>query len=335
MDRVVKGDRFQLKWEQLPSLPDPEGYAGMYAGACGGGLLVAGGANFPEKPLWEGGKKCWTDKVYFLKEGETAWKEVGRLPMPLAYGAGVSTPEGVMIMGGTTPEGVRSECYLLRVEGGCVVCEQLPELPVGLTGHSAVLCGDKVYVVGGSSLPGEQDALNRLFIYSLSAREWTEGPSLCGRGRFLHQMAHDDGRIYVLGGIGLAANEQGKPCRDMLREAWRYSEQTGWERLADLPRFCAAAPTPAPVWGGRIFLLGGDDASRAGIPPQEHPGFHRVSLAYDTRRDCWEEAPAPAVGRAVLPCVPNGKRAVIVNGERKPGKRSNEVWAIDWEGGEA
>jgi solute:Na+ symporter, SSS family len=45
------------KWERLPSLPDKEGFAGPFAGTSRGVLLVAGGANFPEKKPREGGKK--------------------------------------------------------------------------------------------------------------------------------------------------------------------------------------------------------------------------------------------------------------------------------------
>lgn len=32
-------------WFQLPALPDPEGFAGGFAGVAGGRLLFAGGAN--------------------------------------------------------------------------------------------------------------------------------------------------------------------------------------------------------------------------------------------------------------------------------------------------
>jgi len=44
----LPGSRADLTWKQLPSLPDEEGFAGMYAGVSNGALLAAGGANFPE-----------------------------------------------------------------------------------------------------------------------------------------------------------------------------------------------------------------------------------------------------------------------------------------------
>ena len=38
-------------------LPDPVGVARPFAGVSGGRVMIAGGANFPEKPLADGGRK--------------------------------------------------------------------------------------------------------------------------------------------------------------------------------------------------------------------------------------------------------------------------------------
>lgn len=315
-------------WSPLAPLPDAEGFAGSYAGVHGGALIVAGGANFPEKPLWEGGAKRWTDKVFVLEHPAAEWKESSALPKPLGYGATVSLPEGVMLIGGSNAEGAANDCYLLSYVSGSVKCRALAPLPVTLTGHAAVLLNGKVYVQGGSHAAGEQDAQSGLWVYDPADDVWSEGEALPGRGRFLHQMAIAGDSLYVLGGIGLKPGEDGRRMRDMLTEAWAYSESEGWRRIADLPRFCAAAPTPAPVFGGSIYLLGGDDASVKGYTPQNHPGFHSVSLSYSPSDDLWAEAGAVSAPRAVLPCVMWGDMAVIVNGEQRPGKRSNEVWSI-------
>ena len=91
-----------LKWDRLPPLPDELGVAGPFAGVHEGVLLVAGGANFPE-PVWES-EKAWHDRIYVLvKEGsDFVWHEAGRLPGPRAYGAAVSTPDGVVTLSGPT-----------------------------------------------------------------------------------------------------------------------------------------------------------------------------------------------------------------------------------------
>ena len=317
-----------LEWKALASLPDAEGFAGSYAGVHAGALIVAGGANFPEKPLWEGGPKRWTDRVFVLAGESEGWQEAAPLPKPLGYGASVSLPEGVMLIGGSNAEGAVSDCYLLVREGDVVLCKALAPLPTTLTGHAAALLGGRVYVCGGSVAAGEQDAESRLWIYDPAADAWSEGAPLPGRGRFLHQTATVGDTLYVLGGIGLKPGEDGRQVRDMLTEAWSYTEAGGWKRLADLPRYCAAAPTPAPVFGEKIYLLGGDDATVKGYTPQNHPGFHSASLCYAPAEDAWDEAGEVAAPRAVLPCAMWGDKAVIVNGEQRPGKRSNEVWSI-------
>ncbi len=335
---VAQASAHALVWDKLPDLPDAEGYAGMYAGvavdtrtgeSC---LVAAGGANFPDKPLWEGGTKCWTDRIFLLTHGASKWDEPAKLPKPMGYGATVSLPQGVMLIGGCNAEGVFRDCLLISLSGGALQLTPLQPLPVGLAGHAAAMLDGKVYVLGGSLAPGEQDAQNSLFVYDPATDAWTEGEALPARGRFLHQMASTDGALYVLGGIGVKPGKNGRMVRDMLTEAWLYTPQGGWDRAADLPRFCAAAPTPAPVSPeGKIYLLGGDDASVKGVDsPKNHPGFHSVSLSYCSMNNTWkEEGPIPAA-RAVLPCAMWNGKAVIFNGEQRPGKRSNEVWAASF-----
>ncbi len=319
-------------WKQLPDLPDPEGFAGSFAGISHDALIVAGGANFPEKPMWEGGPKTWTDRVFVLASPQGDWVEAGKLPFPCAYGASVSTPDGVVCLGGCDREGHRSEVTLLSWEQGRLACTTLPSLPVPLANMGAVLMGERIYVLGGSRFPGEQDAENALYSLDLSANApvWQEEAPLPGKGRFLFEMAVFEDSLYVLGGIALQPAADGKKARELLREAWSYSSDLGWQRLPDLPRFCAAAPAPAPVsLSGKVYLLGGDDGSRAGFTPvQEHPGFNPGSLVFDIRSLSWADLGAIPAARAVLPCVQWQGAAILVNGELRPGKRSNQIWSV-------
>lgn len=41
----------QSEWAKLAPLPDKEGFASPFAGVIAGKLVVAGGANFPDKNL--------------------------------------------------------------------------------------------------------------------------------------------------------------------------------------------------------------------------------------------------------------------------------------------
>ncbi|HEX6961132.1 MAG TPA: hypothetical protein VF175_04645, partial [Lacipirellula sp.] len=66
-----------LQWETLPPVPDPRGVAAPFAGVTENQLLVAGGANFPERPPWKNGKKVWYDRVWALASPKASWQGVG------------------------------------------------------------------------------------------------------------------------------------------------------------------------------------------------------------------------------------------------------------------
>lgn len=320
-------------WARLADLPDKEGFAGSYAGTSHDTLLVAGGANFPEKPLWEGGPKIWSDKVFVLKSPDSTWEHAGTLPHPYAYGASVSIPEGMLCIGGSDSKGHRREVYLLSYGDDGLQCVEYPSLPVPLANMSAVLLGSTVFVFGGSNQPGEQDACSTLYSLDISKgkSQWRSEEELPGRGRFLFQMGVSHDTLFIMGGVALKEDANGKIGRDLLKETWSYSPKHGWQRLPDSPRYCAAAPSPAPVssCGRFIYLAGGDDGSITGFSPiQDHPGFVSGSLLFDTENLSWTDlGPIPAP-RAVLPCCNWKGKAIIVNGELRPGKRSNEVWSI-------
>jgi N-acetylneuraminic acid mutarotase len=90
-----------LTWSELPRLPDRQGFGGPYAGSHNGALLVGGGANFPDKPPWEDGRKVWYDSVFVLDKPDGAWKPAGRLPRATGYGVSLSTEDGIACIGGS------------------------------------------------------------------------------------------------------------------------------------------------------------------------------------------------------------------------------------------
>ena len=85
-----------LRWEPLPPLPDPQGFAGAYVGVAGDALLVAGGANFPGGRPWDGAPKVWYDDVFVLPAPDKPWRTGWKLPRPLGYGVSLSTDQGVI-----------------------------------------------------------------------------------------------------------------------------------------------------------------------------------------------------------------------------------------------
>lgn len=320
-----------LTWNKIPPLPESLGVAAPFAGVSGDSLLVAGGANFPGKMPWEGGRKVWTDKVWLLDRPDGVWREAGRLPRPLAYGMSVTARDGIICIGGSDAERHYPDVFHLAWKDGKLLIKSLPPLPLPLSGASGALVNDTLYVACGAEHPGEQAASRRAFALDLTAENpsWQELPRLPGKARLLATGAAHGDAFYLFGGVALEPQADGKISRVYLRDAWSYVEGRGWERLPDLPKPNAAAPSPAPVIAGRIFLLAGDDGSRAGFTPvAAHPGFPATILSYSPTEERWSEtgnAPAP---RATVPVTQWRGMFIIPSGEVRPGVRSPEVWSI-------
>ncbi len=326
-------------WEQLPDLPEPPGVAAPFAGVSGGALIVAGGANFPDKMPWEGGKKIWHDTVWLLDKPDGAWREAGKLPRALAYGVAVSVPGAVLCIGGSDAERHYAEVLSLVWQDGKLEAktEAVPgPVPVPLANAAgAVDENENVYVACGSTEPGEKRASNRVFCAGWRAKvvQWRELQPLPAEPRILPVAAARGDTFYLFGGAALEVRD-GKSSRRYLRDAWRYTEADGWKRLADMPKACVAAASPAPVTGGKVLLIAGDDGSLAGFAPVErHPGFPKTMLRYDIATNSWAahaDVPAP---RATVPCVEWQGGFVIPSGEVRPGVRSPEVWSLRGDGG--
>src|SRR5947209_2113565 len=107
-----------LRWQPLPPLPDPVGFAGSFAGVSKDALIFGGGANFPDRPPWQGGKKAWHDSVFVLDNARGPWKTGFQLPRPNAYGVSATTREGLVCAGGSDAERHFTEVIRLEWAGG-------------------------------------------------------------------------------------------------------------------------------------------------------------------------------------------------------------------------
>lgn len=319
------------RWERLPPLPDREGFAGPFAGVSHEMLLVAGGANFPEKEPWEGGKKVWHDTIFALDRPNGEWRVVGKLPRPLGYGISVTHRDGVVCAGGSDPDRHHANAFRLEWRAGKVISTPLPPLPRPVANACGALVGDTLYVAGGQETPDAAGTLTSVYRIDLAAANpgWREIESWPGGGRMLAIAASFDGAFWLVGGADLVIGKGGKVERRYLKDAFRYDPDRGWKRLADLPRPAVAAPSPAPADGSGFFILGGDDGSKVGFtPPERHPGFGRTILRFDGKTGTWAEAGGIPAPRVTVPTVRWNNVWIIPSGEVRPGVRSPEVWSF-------
>jgi N-acetylneuraminate epimerase len=316
-------------WRQLAPLPNKLGVAGAFAGVSGGALLVAGGANFPDKMPWDGGAKVWHDEVFVLEKPDGQWRVAGKLPMPLGYGVAISHARGLICIGGSDARQHHASVQVLRWNKGRLDIERLPNLSYACANLSGALIGNTLYVAGGTTTSTATNALNNFFSIDLTAKlsRWRMQEPWPGSARIFATAGAHDGSFYLFGGAALKPDVDGKPVREWLRDAWRYTPGNGWKRLADLPRVAVAAPSPAPLLNGRLLILGGDDGAQVNTPSAQHRGFRREILAYDPKTDRWEQLGETPFAHVTTSAVQWKECLVIPSGEIRPGVRSPEVWS--------
>ena len=79
-----------------------KGVSASYAALIDGKLIVAGGANFPDKLGFEGGSKVFYDEIMLFDEVQNVWRQIGKLPQKSAYGVSVPVSDGTLWIGGNT-----------------------------------------------------------------------------------------------------------------------------------------------------------------------------------------------------------------------------------------
>jgi N-acetylneuraminate epimerase len=321
-----------LRWEKLSPLPNRGGLGSPYAGVSNGKLLVAGGANFPQAPPWEGGKKLWYDTVYALSEPQGDWKEVGKLMRPMGYGVSATAPVGVVCAGGSDLQRHYRDVFLLQLVAGGLESKALPLLPRPMANGCGAMSGNTLYVAGGIEEPNSTNALRTFWALDLAAATpaWRELEPSPGPGRMLAVAAVQDGAFFLISGTSLCGDAEGKPVRRYLTDVYRYRPSSGWKRMADIPRPALAAPSPAPVVEtSRILVLSGDDGTKLGFQPlQQHPGFTKDILAYQVMTDTWTRMGEVPATQVTVPAVAWRGRHVIPNGEIRPGVRTPDVWSF-------
>ncbi len=317
-------------WTPRPAYPLPPGMAGLIAGAHGGVLLAAGGANFPDRMPWEGGKKVYYDEIFVIAPGDRAWRPAGRLPERRAYAAAVPVADGVLVLGGENADTVFADTLRLRWTGSTVVVERGPALPAARTSPVAAVLGGSVYVAGGYA-PGAVRTSCGDFWRLDPARGgagWQALASWPGPTRAQGTIAVHDGALYLISGLEQVTDVEGRPKPAYLSDAYRFREDK-WERLPDLPWTAIAAPAPAPVSNGpgRIWVLGGVDSRRVGKVPRDTRVPDHV-LYFDVAAHAWrpseERWPDPVV---TAPAVPFGGEWWIISGETMAGVRTTSVWS--------
>ncbi len=338
--------------EGNPSL----GFAGMMGGTHNDVIIAAGGANFPAGLPWEGGKKVYSDKIYVLKVGQ--WQLSNHsLKNPLAYGASVSTSDGVLVLGGEDKKITHDKVFLLRFNTSTEKIEivDYPSLPEPLAYSAAVIEDGFVYIVGGKN---SKESVNSFYRLSLKEKsKWEKLDNFPGDPRALHtaavQETKDSRKLFVIGGRNQMAGKKSETFTDYLS----YDLSKGvWQNEGDIiinnqPRVLMGAS--AETMGSmHLMVYGGSDkvlfdqlenvalelsqTSNDSIVAQltekrdailnTHPGFSKDILGYNAITKKWfvydslpNKIPVTALS------FKKDDEFFIVSGEVSPGIRTPKV----------
>jgi N-acetylneuraminic acid mutarotase len=267
---------------------------------------VAGGANFPGKMPWEGGTKVWWDDIWVLENvagPRPEWMSgsVFRLPRPLAYGFSVSTPEGVICVGGNDAAHCYPEVFQLAWDPSArtVRTTVLPPLPQPLTNLAGALVGRTLFVAGGQHLVKAGAAVSVFWALDLGLRgradefKWRELPTWPGPARVLAvaaaQGAPGQEQFFLFSG----RRPQAGGATRLLTDAYAYDPRTGrWRTLANVgggKGVSVMAGVAAAVGRDEVYVFGGDRGDLF-LELEAH------DLAIERGRGRWAEADAAVRG---------------------------------------
>ncbi len=355
-----------IEWKRIAVLPGKEGTASIgLAGAInatsGKTMVIAGGANFPEKMPWEGGKKHYSDEIHVLQKrnGKYSWNKniSSRLPEPIAYCGNTSTPLGIVYAGGENDAGLSDKAFLLKLSssGDQVQIQALPSLPLPLTNISLTHIGNVVYAIGGD---GAMLSSSRFFSLDLTsgASKWDilpDLPAALANAVALAQNGPGGMNIYVVGGrskhpSGISELRSSLYIYDPGSQTWKAGAAiSDGNKSMNL-----SAGTGLSVSDRYLVMMGGDSGevfhqieiylsqiSKAATEKEKaelaakknqlitkHQGFYRGILVYNTHTNTWNKIGAlPFPARVTTTATLWGKHIILSNGEVKPGVRTPDV----------
>lgn len=331
------------EWQKMTTLPDGEGYGGMFAGTIGGQLVAGGGSRF-DRPVWLGGTKSFSDSLFILQDPESAWRRIdSALPYPVGHAAFASTDSGIIVAGGLNDSGAQNGVFLLSLDGKEPTVTALTPMPHTNAYGAGAVAGDYFYIAGGAQ---DSAALTQptpqCWRLPLTGGDWERLPDIPGEVPLAPAMASDGTRLYVLGGIAYQPDADGKPIPAPLTQAFCFDPQTHvWTQIENLPA-ARVAPAAALLPSGEIFVVGGYAKVHQGSQ-QTHPGFDAETFLYDPTQNAWHAGPSlpratetpgdQAVVDGPLPPIAAplvhwDDRMVLVGGEVLPTIRTGTVLAL-------
>jgi len=350
-----------IEWKTIAELPPFReqsksiGVAGPVVGIINNKLIVAGGANFPDKMPWQGGKKIYYNNIsIFNKEKEQVFQEKiqNSLTSNIAYAANCITPLGLVYAGGENELGLSDKVYLLQWDEASNNLRQtkLPDLPVETTNGSLVCIDNTIYFLGGETLTNTTNQFYSLNLIKIN-QGWMTLPVLpkpLSNMVVVAQYLNGQKQIYLMGGRA----KQKNGISDFSSDVYSFDIHLKiWDKKKSLP-YPLSAGTGAVFSEKYILLFGGDQGERFNKVEQtisninlekeqfkkenlisiknklleSHPGFSNEILLYNTQKNIWlSNGFIPFNASVTTNLVQWGDEIIIPSGEIKAGVRTPRI----------
>lgn len=323
-----------MRVTELKPIPD-EAYAkGVSAPFCGtiqDTLVVAGGANFPDKSLLEGGAKRVYADIWAKSPSSRQWIHAGVLPDSTAYGATFPVDNALILAGGNVCGQTTDKVYELRLHYGKAVLRALPQLPVPMEQCGWTRDRNSLFLVGGVGTTG-------VYACTIGDYRWEKIADL-PEPLVQPVVFASDGKLFVWGGFNpetLAVSDKG-----LCLKAGSWQEAPG---IPDGGTFVGSTGTT--MRDGRLAVVGGvnraifaralHNTPEDRIPylskePAEYQ-FRQEVFAFDPLTETWSLlATDPSCALAGPGIAVHGPRSLYVaGGELKPGVRSPKIFSLSW-----
>lgn len=329
-----------------------KGIAAMFCGELNGSVIVAAGANFPEIAASEGGVKVFYNDIYSFANGE--WRFFGLLSHGAASGNTIETKDALYFIAGATTGGgslsnVTKVSYSSDNQPQIVA---MPELPYGVQQSASVVLDSVIYVMAGL----QNEALGiEILAFDLRMSSDSMWHSVGNLPEPMLQpvaaVYNDD--IYLWGGYTTYTDSLDGKSIDY---GYKFNPKQMEFQKIEGSKLGTQTGANLEVYDGKFYFVGGVNKAifeRAlnrrgylanGIGDKEElekeeleymkldaKGFNFTSQVqiFDPQTATWsysESSDSYALAGAGLATV--GDELLIINGEVKPGVRTNKVWKI-------
>lgn len=295
-------------WQRLPPLPEPNG--GFIAGVMSGDLVVLGGTT------WRKETKHWLDQIWIYRTRENQWHPAGRLPLAMAYAAGGSSTDGIVMVGGSNGEQTHQQ--LFRVDAQFQI-QALARIPQRVVYAGGTVAGSDLYVLGGAADAADLKTISDAFFsIDLSSGKTETLPAFPGGKVTLPVLVAIGDRICVFTG---AHFDPASGAMMNIGSAYAYSiRQAKWSRIKTFP-FPVRGLAGVALDGRHIYLGGGYKS--------DQEGFTDEAFLYDVQADAYRKT-APLPYRAMATLVKSGDKLYCLGGEDEKRHRTDRFYSIEW-----